>query len=96
MNRIAQEILDDSKMGGVAYHCSAGHDRTGIVSAFIRMKYQHWSVEEAIAEMRRLGHNWPKYSANGGESSWHEDHLRAIAAKLQEQVELKAGTPAAN
>lgn len=83
LTAISQEILDDAKFGGVAYHCTAGHDRTGIVSAFIRMKYQHWPVDEAIAEMRRLGHNWPKYSTNGGLSSWHEDHLRAIAHILQ-------------
>jgi len=41
---------------------------------------QHWSVDAAINEMRRLGHNWPKYSHNGGISSWHEDHLRAMVA----------------
>ena len=41
-------------------------------------EYEHWSVDQAIDEMRRLGHNWVKYSHNGGMSSWHEDHLRAI------------------
>jgi hypothetical protein len=93
VTRIAQEILDDSKTGGVAYHCTAGHDRTGIISAFIRMKYQHWPVDQAIAEMRQLGHNWPKFSANGGISSWHEDHLRAIAIKLQVQDSGKPAVP---
>jgi protein tyrosine phosphatase (PTP) superfamily phosphohydrolase (DUF442 family) len=83
VDSIAREIVTDSKTGGVLFHCSAGHDRTGIEAAFLRMKYQHWPVEQAIAEMRRLGHNWPKYSDNGGESSWHEEHLRAIA-KLME------------
>jgi Tyrosine phosphatase family len=92
ISRTAQEIIDDSKAGGVAFHCSAGHDRTGVVSAFIRMKYQHWSVTEAIAEMRRLGHNWPKYSTNGGISSWHEDHLNAIAIKLQFQQAHNSAT----
>jgi len=80
---IAAEILADAKTGGIMFHCSAGHDRTGLVTAYIRIKYQHWPVEEAIAEMRRYGHNWVKYSANGGISSWHEDHLRAIARMLQ-------------
>jgi hypothetical protein len=86
LTHISDEVLDDARTGGVAYHCTAGHDRTGIVSAFIRMKYQHWSVDQAIAEMRRLGHNWPRYSTNGGLSSWHEDHLRAIALMLQSQA----------
>ena len=42
------------------------------------MKYQHWPVDQAIDEMRRLGHNWPKFSHNNGDSSWHEDHVRGI------------------
>jgi hypothetical protein len=78
----ATEILEDAKTGGVDFHCSAGHDRTGVVCAFIRMKYQHWPVDQAIDEMRRYGHNWPKYSRDGGISSWHEAHLRAIAKML--------------
>ena len=85
-----REIFDAAEAGGVLFHCSAGHDRAGIVTAFIRIKYQHWPVEEAIAEMRRYGHNWPKFSRDGGESSWHEEHLRAIGkvtadAKISQQ-----------
>jgi hypothetical protein len=67
---------------GILIHCSAGHDRTGIVIAFLRLKYDHWSADRAIDEMRAFGHNWPKYSHNNGTSSWHEDHLRAIASLL--------------
>jgi Tyrosine phosphatase family len=78
----SREILEAADSGGVLFHCSAGHDRSGIVAAFIRMKYQHWPVEEAIAEMRRYGHNWPKFSRDGGQSSWHEAHLRAISKLL--------------
>lgn len=82
----SRAVLDAAKEGGVLYHCSAGHDRTGMVSAYIRMKYQHWPAEEAIAEMRRYGHNWPKFSKDGGQSSWHEAHLRAIEKLLKEQA----------
>ncbi len=82
----SREILEAAEQGGVLYHCSAGHDRTGITSAYMRMKYQHWPVEEAIAEMRRYGHNWPKFSKDGGESSWHEAHLRAIDKLMKEQA----------
>ena len=57
-----------------------------MVSAYIRMKYQHWPAEEAIAEMRRYGHNWTKFSKDGGQSSWHEAHLRAIEKLLKEQA----------
>jgi protein-tyrosine phosphatase len=78
----SRDVLQAAESGGVLFHYSAGHDRTGIVAAYIRMKYQHWPVDEAIAEMRRYGHNWPKYSSDGDQSSWHEAHLRAISEDL--------------
>ena len=46
-------------------------------------QYEHWPVDQAIDEMRRYGHNWPKFSHNGGVSSWQEDHLRAIAKLIE-------------
>jgi protein tyrosine/serine phosphatase len=82
----SREIFAAAEKGGVLFHCSAGHDRTGIVSAYIRIKYQHWPVEEAIAEMRRYGHNWPRFSHDGGKSSWHETHLRVIGGASAKQT----------
>ena len=82
LNQVNAAVFQAADHGGVVYHCSAGHDRTGIVSAYLRIKYEHWSVDEAIAEMRRLGHNWPKFSTDCGLTSWHEAHLRAIAIML--------------
>jgi hypothetical protein len=84
LEQVTNEIFKDAKTGGVVFHCSAGHDRTGMVAAFVRIKYEHWPVDQAIDEMRRYGHNWVKYSHNGGLSSWHEDHLRAIAKMIGE------------
>ncbi|HTW95060.1 MAG TPA: tyrosine-protein phosphatase [Tepidisphaeraceae bacterium] len=90
LNKVTADILKYSADGGVLYHCSAGHDRAGIISAYIRMKYQHWPVQAAINEMRQMGHNWPKFSNNGGISSWHEEHLRAIAKMLADQPTTRA------
>jgi hypothetical protein len=82
LDRVSGEVFRDARMGGVMFHCASGHDRTGIVAAYIRIRYERWPVQEAIDEMRRLGHNWLKFSNNQGISSWHEDHLRAIAGML--------------
>ena len=82
LQAVDADVFKYAKSGGVDVHCSAGHDRTGIVVAYLRMKYQHWTAEAAIQEMRDRGHNWPKYSANGGISSWHEADVRAIAQIL--------------
>jgi Tyrosine phosphatase family len=86
LNSVSGEIFQHAKLGGVLFHCSAGHDRTGIVAAYMRMKYQHWPVDQAIDEMRRNGHNWPKFSHDGGACSWHEEHLRAIDKLLSDQT----------
>ena len=82
LQTIGDEIMKDAQIGGIDVHCSGGHDRTGVVVAFLRVKYQHWTADRAIQEMRLYGHNWIKFSGNGGLSSWHEDHLRAIAPML--------------
>lgn len=37
-------------------HCFSGEHRTGIVWAVLRMEYDRWTAEQAIAEMRRLGY----------------------------------------
>ena len=40
----------------VLVHCRYGHDRTGITVAAYRIRYEHWDLERAKAEMRSLGH----------------------------------------
>ncbi len=87
---IAAEIRRAGAGGGVLFHCSAGHDRTGLVAAWLRVTAQGWPAEAADAEMRRLGHNWPRYSDDGGATSWHERRLRGMAA-----LRRPATTPAA-
>jgi hypothetical protein len=89
LEMVSGDILERAKIGGVVFHCSAGHDRTGMVAAYIRMKYEHWPVDQAIDEMRRYGHNWKRYSNNGGVSSWQEDHLRAIAKMLEAEASTR-------
>jgi hypothetical protein len=79
-------LAQAAPQGGILIHCSAGHDRTGIVVAFLRLQYDQWAPDRAIAEMRFFGHNWPKFSHNAGSSSWHEDQVRAISPLLTPQV----------
>lgn len=79
---IGNDIVKRSETGGVAFHCKSGKDRTGLVAAYLRVKYQHWSADRAIAEMRRNGHVWKSFLKPGQTFSWHENHLRFIAEKL--------------
>ncbi len=68
--------------GGVVFHCKSGKDRTGLVAGYLRIKYQDWSVDQALVEMRRKGHVWKKFLKPGASYSWHEEHLKAIGKML--------------
>jgi hypothetical protein len=82
LDPISEDIFKFAKTGGVAFHCKSGKDRTGIMAGYLRLKYQHWTVDEVIAEMRRYGHVWKNFAKAGATNSWHENHLRAIAKIL--------------
>ena len=82
MESITNDIVKRSGTGGVAFHCKSGKDRTGLVAAYLRVKYQHWTADQAIAEMRQKGHVWKSFLKPDNSFSWHENHLRAIAQKL--------------
>ncbi len=82
LDPISEDIFKFAKTGGVVFHCKGGKDRTGIMAGYLRLKYQHWTADEAIAEMRADGHPWKKFAKDGETNSWHELHLRAIAKTL--------------
>ena len=82
LDPISGDIFKYATTGGVVFHCKSGKDRTGIMAGYLRLKYQHWTADEAIAEMRRYGHVWNKFAKDGATNSWHENHLRAIAKIL--------------
>ncbi|HTS19899.1 MAG TPA: tyrosine-protein phosphatase [Verrucomicrobiae bacterium] len=82
LDPISADIFKFAENGGVAFHCKSGKDRTGIMAAYLRVKYQHWSADEAIAEMRGYGHVWQNFAPNGATNSWHENHVRAMAKVL--------------
>ncbi len=54
--RIFRRIMDDPKNYPVLIHCFAGVHRTGAFCAVYRMEYEHWTNEQAIAEMRACGY----------------------------------------
>lgn len=82
LDPISEDIFKFAKTGGVAFQCKSGKDRAGIMAGYLRLKYQHWTADEAIAEMRADGHKWTSFATEGETNSWHENHLRAIAKTL--------------
>jgi uncharacterized protein (TIGR01244 family) len=55
------EVLDllNEVEGPVLIHCKKGADRTGIVVGGYRIRYDNWSTDDAIEELRhpRFGHS---------------------------------------
>ncbi len=52
-----RDILDDPDNYPILVHCFAGIHRTGAYVAVYRMEREHWSNEEAIAEVKALGYD---------------------------------------
>ncbi len=51
-----REIIADSKNYPILVHCFAGIHRTGSYVAVYRMEREHWTNEEAIAEVKACGY----------------------------------------
>jgi protein tyrosine/serine phosphatase len=51
-----REVMDYPENYPVLIHCFGGIHRTGAFCAIYRMEYEHWTNEQAIAEMRACGY----------------------------------------
>ncbi|MDP2927460.1 MAG: dual specificity protein phosphatase family protein [Candidatus Omnitrophota bacterium] len=49
--------MHDKSMQPVFVHCQAGKDRTGMICAAYKMKYDNWSLENALFEMLVYGYS---------------------------------------
>jgi protein tyrosine/serine phosphatase len=51
-----REVMSDPRNHPVLIHCYAGIHRSGAFTAIYRMEFEHWTNEEAMAEMRACGY----------------------------------------
>jgi len=53
MDQINQflKLVDDPATGKFFVHCAGGRHRTGVVGAVYRFNYDHWNLDQALAEM---------------------------------------------
>jgi tyrosine-protein phosphatase SIW14 len=49
------QIVTDPARQPVYFHCWRGKDRTGVMCAAYRMAVEHWTLDEALAEMYDFG-----------------------------------------
>ncbi|MDP2923173.1 MAG: dual specificity protein phosphatase family protein [Candidatus Omnitrophota bacterium] len=55
------QIISDKSNQPILVHCREGKDRTGLIFAAYRMKYDNWSLEDAVMEMLVYGYNRPLF-----------------------------------
>jgi hypothetical protein len=75
VHRAVKAILDAHAAGYVViWHCSAGRDRTGLLSALVGMKLFGWTKDAAWSYMLRTGFRWELPDLD---AYWAEDVLDA-------------------
>lgn len=76
-------LLRQTPTENVFVHCRFGQDRTGVFIAAYRIAFEHWTAEQALAEMDAFGfrHYWhPSMST----------FVRAFPERLQTDTVLKS------
>jgi protein tyrosine phosphatase (PTP) superfamily phosphohydrolase (DUF442 family) len=68
-------IITDKSRQPIFVHCHAGKDRTGLIFAAYRIKYDHWSIEDAYKEMLGYGFDEAYYQMNKSLRKWY-DYIR--------------------
>lgn len=58
----ALSIINNEANQPIFVHCHGGKDRTGLIFAAYRIKYSHWSLEEALTEMLAYGYDQDRFS----------------------------------
>lgn len=51
------KIISDKSNQPIYVHCQAGRDRTGLILAAYRIKYDRWSLDDALKEMFFYGYD---------------------------------------
>jgi hypothetical protein len=77
------QVLDDPDVYPVLWHCRAGLNRTGVMTAVYRMEYNGWSPGAAIEELKANGFGeWSSTSANDYISQYVLSFRRGIRCPM--------------
>jgi len=73
------KVVDDPSTGKFFVHCAGGRHRTGVVGAVYRFNHDHWSLEQALAEMDQYEFN--SGYGHGKQKDFVQDYWRQFQAK---------------
>ena len=73
------KLVDDPATGKFYVHCAGGRHRTGIMGAVYRFNHDHWTYDQAFAEMK----NYDFYSSggHGKQLDFIQDYWKQFQAK---------------
>ena len=83
------KVVDDPATGKFYLHCAGGRHRTGVMGAVYRFHHDAWTLEQALAEMKRFEFN------SGFGHGKQKDFVKDYWEQFQAKQTTAAGDPAA-
>lgn len=72
------KVVNDPSTGKFYVHCAGGRHRTGVMGAVYRFNVNHWSVQQALAEMDQYEFN--SGFGHGKQRSFVQDYFQQFQA----------------
>lgn len=82
------KVINDPSTGKFFVHCAGGRHRTGVMGAVYRFNVNHWSLDQALAEMDRyefnsgFGHGKQKDFVKDYFQQFHAGQTRSAVAAI--------------
>lgn len=73
------KVVDDPSTGKFYLHCAGGRHRTGVMGAVYRFNHNHWTLEQAQAEMNQYEFN--SGFGHGKQKDFVKDYWQQFQAK---------------
>jgi protein tyrosine/serine phosphatase len=73
------KVVDDPETGKFYLHCAGGRHRTGIMGAVYRFNHDHWTYDQAYAEM--LQYDFYTSNGHGRQKDFIQDYWQQFQAK---------------
>ena len=72
-------VVNDPATGKFYLHCAGGRHRTGVMGAVYRFNHDHWTLEQAMAEMNQ--YEFGSGMGHGKQKSFVHDYWQQFQAK---------------
>ena len=73
------KVINDPTTGKFYVHCAGGRHRTGIMGAVYRFNHDHWSYDQAYAEMKQ--YDFYTSNGHGKQLDFVQDYWQQFQAK---------------